>query len=464
VRLTPILTVVTVAIAAALPGYSQGAARPPLGELSASFEALAARVRPAVVQIFSTGYAPLEDNGDSTNTGSPITRQTSTGSGVILSPDGYIVTNNHVVAGARRIEVKLATRDPGHAHEMTVSAKLVGADRESDLAVIKIDRTGLPTLALGDSSRLRQGQLVLAFGNPLGLEGSVSMGIISSTARRVKPDDTHVYIQTDAPINPGNSGGPLVDTDGRVAGINTFILTQSGGSEGIGFAVPSDTVRLAYDQIRKDGHVHRGHIGLTAQSITPALAKGLGLSQDWGVVVSDLEPGGPAAKAGLQAGDIVAALNGKEMEDASQLENSVYMLAMTDSVDLTVIRDRDTMHVAVAVHEREDDPQRFADMVTPENNLIPRLGILAIELSEKLTALLPELRHEYGLVVAARSAGAPYSGGALLPGDVIYEINRSPAATVKFLRDTLDSMKPGDAAVLQIEREGKLMYIPIELE
>ena len=463
-RLTPILTVVTAAIAAALPGYSQGRGAPALGDLSASFEALAARVRPAVVQIFSTGYAPVEENGDSTNTGSLLTRQTSTGSGVILAPDGYIVTNNHVVDGARRIEVKLATRDPGHAQAMTVPAKVVGTDRESDLAVIKIDRTGLPTLPLADSSRLRQGQLVMAFGNPLGLEGSVSMGIISSTARRVKPDDSHVYIQTDAPINPGNSGGPLVDTEGRVAGINTFILTQSGGSEGIGFAVPSDTVRLAYDQIRKDGHVHRGHIGLSAQSITPTLAKGLGLARDWGVVVGDLEPGGPAAKAGLQVGDIVAALNGKEMEDASQLENAVYMLAMTQTVDLTVIRDRDTMHITVAVHEREDDPQRFADMVTPENNLVPKLGILAIELSEKLTAMLPELRHEYGLVVAARSASAPYSGGALQTGDVIYEINRSPAVTVKFLRDTLDSMKPGEGAVLQVEREGKLMYIPIELE
>ena len=463
-RLTPILTVVTAAIGGALPGYSQGAARPSLGELSTSFEALAARVRPAVVQIFSTGYAPVEDNGDSTNTGSPITRQTSTGSGVILAPDGYIVTNNHVVAGARRIEVKLAARDPGHAKEMTVPAKLVGADRESDLAVIKIDRTGLPTLTLGDSSRLHQGQLVMAFGNPLGLEGSVSMGIISSTARRVKPDDTHVYIQTDAPINPGNSGGPLVDTEGRVAGINTFILTQSGGSEGIGFAVPSDTVRLAYDQIRKDGHVHRGHIGLTVQSITPALARGLGLSQDWGAVVSDLEPGEGAQKAGLKEGDIIAALNGKEMEDASEVENAVYGLAMTDTVDLTVIRDSNTMHFTVPVHEREDDPQRFADMVTPENNLVSKLGILAIELSEKLAALLPDLRHEYGLVVAARSASAPYSGGAIQPGDVIYEINRSPAVTVKFLRDTLEAMKPGDAAVLQIEREGKLMYIPIELE
>ena len=141
--------------------------------------------------------------------------------------------------------------------------------------MIKIDRTGLPNLALGDSSQLRQGQLVMAFGNPLGLEGSVSMGMVSSTARQLKPDDPMIYVQTDAPINPGNSGGPLVDTEGRVVGINTFILTQSGGSEGIGFAMPSNLVRNEYEQIIKDGHVHRGQIGIVAQSITPAIAKGL---------------------------------------------------------------------------------------------------------------------------------------------------------------------------------------------
>lgn len=435
-----------------------------LRELSGSFETLAARVRPAVVQIFSTGYAPAQESDDSTNTGSLLTRQTSTGSGVILSPDGYIVTNNHVVQGARKIEVKLATRDPAHAQAMTVAAKLVGTDAESDLAVIKIDRTNLPTLELGDSNQLHQGQLVMAFGNPLGLEGSVSMGIISSTARQIKPDDPHVYIQTDAPINPGNSGGPLVDVNGRVVGLNTFIFTQSGGSEGIGFAIPSDGVRVVYDQIRKDGHVHRGHIGISVQSITPLLAKGLGLPQDWGVVVSDLEQDGPAEKVGVKIGDIVQKLDGTTIEDASQLENAVYRLSLTQSVDLTLLRDGKVINLTVPVHEREDDPERFADMVTPENNLIPKLGILAIELSDDLAAKLPDLRHNYGLVVAARSASAPYSGGALEPGDVIYEINHTPTVSLKVVRETLDGMKSGDAAVLQVERDGSLMYIPIELE
>jgi serine protease Do len=454
---------------------AQAAAQPPkpaesaranplsLRDLSASYEALTARVRPAVVQIFSTGYATVEE-GDSTNTAGLLSRQRSTGSGVILSTDGYIVTNNHVVQGARKIEVKLATGSRNRAQESTLPARLVGVDRDADLAVIKIERTGLPPLTLGDSNDLRQGQLVIAFGNPLGLEGSVSMGVVSSTARRLKPDDPMVYVQTDAAINPGNSGGPLVDTEGRVVGINTFILTQSGGSEGIGFAIPSNGVRRSYEQIRKDGHVHRGQIGVVVQSITPVMAKGLNLPQDWGVIASDVLPDGPAGKAGLMVGDVIQTLNGRTMEDAPELENAVYRLMLDEKVSLGVLREGKPLNLTVAVIERDDDPQRFADMVNPDDNLVRRLGILAIEISDKLADLLPELRHDYGIVVAARAADAPYSGAALAPGDVIYEINHTPAVTIKALRATLDAMKPGDPAVLQIERNGKLMYIPIELE
>lgn len=439
--------------------------RPPasLGDFSASLESLAAKVRPAVVQIFSTSYAAPEE-GDSGSNTALLTRQTSTGSGVILSQDGYIVTNNHVVEAARKIEVKLPAENGTRARETTLPARLVGADRDSDLAVIKIERTGLPTLELADSNQLHQGQVVLAFGNPLGLEGSVSMGIVSSTARRIKTDDPHVYIQTDAPINPGNSGGPLVDIEGRVVGLNTFIITQSGGSEGIGFAIPSNGVRRAYQQIRADGHVHRGHIGISVQSITPVLAKGLNLPQDWGVLVSDVEPDGGAESAGVKAGDVIQSLNGRVMEDASQIENAIYRLTLKDSVDLTLLRNGQTVKVTVPVHETEDDPQRFADMVNPDDNLVAKLGILAIELSDKLSGMLPELRHSYGLVVAARSANAPYSGGALEPGDVIYEINHTPTTSVKLLRDALDAMKSGDDAVLQVERQGRLLYIGIELE
>ena len=434
-----------------------------LRELSASFETLAGKVRPAVVQIFSTGYSAAEESVG-TNAGSLLSTQRSTGSGVILTADGYIVTNNHVVQGARKIEVKLPALSRSHAEESTMPAKLIGVDRETDLAVVKVDRIDLPVLALGDSNDLRQGQVVMAFGNPLGLEGSVSMGIVSSVARRLKPDDSMVYVQTDAPINPGNSGGPMVDTEGRVIGINTFIFTQSGGSEGLGFAIPSNVVRNIFEQIRKDGHVHRGQIGIVAQSITKGMAKGLRLPQDWGVIASDVTPDGPADKAGLKIGDIIQTLNGRQMEDAPQLETAIYRLKLSDLVNVTVLRDGKTIDFTIPVIEREDDPQRFADMVNPEDNLVPRLGILGIEISEKLAEMLPELRHEYGIVVAARSANLPYSGGSLETGDVIYEINHAPTLTIKTLRSTLEAMKPGDEVVLEIERGGKLLYVTLELE
>ncbi len=434
-----------------------------LRELSASYEGLAARVRPAVVQIFSTGYSTAEE-GAGLNAGSLLSTQRSTGSGVILAADGYIITNNHVVQGARKIEVKLPGSNQAHERESVIVAKLIGVDRETDLAVIKVDRKDLPLLALGDSNDLRQGQVVMAFGNPMGLEGSVSMGIVSSVARRLKPDDSMVYVQTDAPINPGNSGGPMVDTEGRVIGINTFIFTQSGGSEGLGFAIPSNVVRNIYDQIRKDGHVHRGQIGIVAQSITSGMAKGLGLAQDWGVIASDVTPDGPAAKEGVKIGDIIQSLNGRTMEDAPQLETAIYRLKLSDIVTVTVLRGDQTLKFSVPVIERDDDPQRFADMVNPDDNLIPKLGILGIEISDKVAEMLPELRHEYGVLVAARSANVPYSGDAIATGDVIYEINHTPTLTIKTLRATLDAMKPGDDVVLEVERSGKLIYVALELE
>lgn len=294
-----------------------------LRTLSDSIQSLTQSVRGSVVQVFSTGYSLGGDEAQSSGTTAGlVTRQSSSGSGVIVSADGYIITNNHVVQNARRVRVQLAwSPDAAPADNARNSlmrgtmleAKVIGTDREVDLAVLKIEPPRpLQVLKLADSELLKQGEIVLAFGNPLGLENSVSLGVVSSVERQVRPDDPLGYIQTDAPINPGNSGGPLVNSNGEVVGINTFILSQSGGSEGIGFAIPSNIVSSVYEQIRKDGHVHRGEIGVDVQSITPELASGLSLKQDWGIILADVDPDGPAAKSGLQPGDIVVSVNGKK--------------------------------------------------------------------------------------------------------------------------------------------------------
>jgi serine protease Do len=290
------------------------------------------------------------------------------------------------------------------------------------------------------------------------------MGIVSSTSREIHPDDMVAYIQTDAPINPGNSGGPLIDSEGRIIGINTFILSESGGSEGLGFAIPSNIVATVYSQLRKVGHVHRGRVGMAVQTITPAMADGLQLGRDWGVVASDVQPDGPADKAGVKIGDIILTLNRRVMHNARQLEAYIYRSPMRQHVTLGILRGKDQLEINVPVIDTVDDPQRFADMVNPEDNLVPRLGILAIGIDKKLAEMLPNLRNSYGLVVAAGSTTDLTSGTGLQPGDVIYSVNGFPVTTVEALKKKLDQFKSGAAFVMQIERSGRLMYIPIELE
>ena len=429
--------------------------------LSLSIEGLVARVRHSVVQIFATGYGPAED-ADAGKTGYFV-KQRNTGSGVILSADGFILTNAHVVRGSRRIQVRLqGSRDRSRREGETLEATLVGQDREADLAVLKINRTGLPFLEFGDSDELEQGQMVLAFGNPLGLEGSVSMGIVSATARQIRTDDPMIYIQTDAPINPGNSGGPLVDDQGRVIGINSMILSQSGGSEGLGFAVPSSVARNIYDQVRRDGHVHRGQIGVRTQTITPVIAKGLHLAQNWGVLVSDVVPEGPSDEAGVKVGDVIRKLNGKTVENARELDVNIYRHPLHDTVHLEVLRGSATLNMDVAVDERVDDPERFADMVNPEKNLVARLGILGIAIDKTTAPLLPDLRNPHGVLVAAISEASAETG--LEAGDVIYSVDKEPVSTIAGLQKTLEARRSGDTVVLQLERDGELTYLAFELE
>jgi serine protease Do len=453
--------------APALHAQTPAARRPPaaLDQLNDALEDLAGRVGPSVVQVLVTSYATQSSSG-----GALLSKERSGGSGVILDPAGYIVTNAHVVDGARRIQVLLPQSGgkPGASvlrpRGRRVGAQLVGLDKETDLAVLKVQEQGLPALALGDSESLRQGQVVLAFGSPLGLENSASLGVVSSSARQLAADNPMIYIQTDAPINPGNSGGPLVDVEGRVVGINTLMLTLSGGSEGLGFAAPSNIVRGVFEQIRQTGRVHRGDIGARVQTLTPTLAAGLGLERNEGVIVSDVDPAGSAEAAGLQPGDLILTLDGKPMENARQLNVNLYRRAPGAAVALDVLRGSQRLSLVPTVRERVDSAERLGAMVSSEANLIPRLGLLGLSLDAELAKLLPALRTRAGVVVAAVSPDGPNWQDPIVAGDVIISANGQSVTSVEGLRSLLVRLKVGDALALQVERQGHLNYLAVEIE
>ncbi len=438
----------------------------PLHVFSQSVQALTATVTKSVVQIVATGYGFTSEK---TPTDTALFEpQEAIGSGVILSSDGYIVTNAHVVQGARRIRVRLpgleeAGPDDSKPHG-PVTAKLVGLDRQSDLAVLKIDLTNLPHLELADSDQLKQGQVVFAFGSPQGLENSVTMGVISATARQVSEDNPTTYVQTDAPINPGNSGGPLVDVDGQVVGIDTFILSESGGSEGLGFAIPSNVVRNIYEQLKTEGHVHRGQIGVYLRTVTPDLAEGLKLPRSHGVLLEDVTPGSSADKAGLKVGDLVTDIGGKPVGDVKQFATQLFTYKIGEVAPIGIVRDGKEVTVNVTVAERPDDPQRFADMVTGPGNVVGRLGIVGITINDDLRKLLPDLRIPSGVIVAARTPASSLLGEGPEPGDVIHSVNTVSVTDIAGLKKALETIGSGDAIVLQIERDGALSYLVMESE
>ena len=273
-----------------------------------------------------------------------------------------------------------------------------------------------------------------------------------------------VYIQTDATINPGNSGGPLVNSHGEVVGVNTLILSQSGGSEGIGFAAPSNIVRAVYEQLRATGAVNRGAIGVYAQTITPVLAEVLGLSRSWGVVIGDVFPNGPAEQAGVRIGDVIVSLDGKPMENGRQFDVNLYRRRVGRNVELELLRDGKTRTVKVKVIARPGPTSQFLAMVDPERNLVPQLGILALDRTPEIERMLPPLRRDSGVIVAGRSIDAPFWKGGLLPGDVIYTINQRSVGNLREMSKILDDLKVYDSVVIQIERQSQLQFIAFELE
>jgi len=433
-----------------------------LEQLSSSLQDVAKRVQPAVVRILNSAYAI--ENEDEHSGDAVVSQQRSSGSGILISTDGYIVTNAHVVQGARRLRVRLNNR-ASKAGSHLVEAKLIGMDRQTDLAVIKIDLTGLPFLTFADSSSLNQGQIVLAFGSPLGLENSVSMGVISAVDRQLNADSPLSFVQTDAAINPGNSGGPLVDTAGEVVGLNTFILTKSGGSEGVGFAIPSNLVSSICRQIRTEHHVHHHQVGIFVRAITPALAQALNLPTEDGVLIEDVTPQSPAEAAGLNVGDIIVAVHAKPIPNVRQFALNMYSYAVGDKAEIDVLRGEKKLSFAVPVVERGDDPQRFEDLVTEEENSIAKLGILGLTVDEKVSAMLPPLRANGGVLVAAKMAtGGAYFGNEFAAGDVIHAVNGKEIKDVASLKVSLESLSSDSALVIQVERSGILQFVVLETD
>ncbi len=442
-----------------------------LQQFSESVEALVKRVSPSVVQVLVTGYGPLDDR-EQNDADLIIGRQRTMGSGVVIDGDGYIVTNAHVVSGSHRVEVVLpdASADEApirslkNARGRTVDAHVIGVSREVDLALLKVDVSGLPAIPIADYDLLRPGQLVFAFGSPEGLRNSVTMGVVSAVARQAYPDHPMVYIQTDAPINHGNSGGPLVNVRGELVGINAFILSDSGGSQGLGFAIPSAVVSVAYTQLRKHGHLHRGGIGLDVQTVTPDLARALSLPQDWGVIVSDLLPGGPSDVAGLQPRDIIVSIDGRPVDSLPYFAFQLYTRRAGDHVKLTILRGREHIALDVPMIERPDDLDRLADLVDPEKSLVPRLGVLGVSIDERILAMLPALRIGSGVVVAGRTQDPRAADVSLLAGDVIHSVNGVTILSLEQLRSALDKLNAHGSVALQIERDGKFSFVSFQLD
>jgi serine protease Do len=430
---------------------------------------VAERVLPAVVQISVSGFGLSREPSDSERV---IERQRGIGSGVIVDPSGYIITNAHVISGSQRIQVLMTSVTTElvpyqtsllHRHRR-FEARLIGTHRLTDLALLKIEAQGLPFIPLQEAYRARLGQTVLAVGSPQGLDHTVTKGIVSALGRQRNLDHPMIYIQTDAPINPGNSGGALVDRDGNLLGINTFIYTQGGGSEGLGFAIPEPTVRFVYQELKEHGRVRQTVIGANAQTITPTLSAGLKLPQDWGVIVSDVSPGGPADKAGLNPKDIVVAVDNRAIDSLPKFAASMFLHAHDEPVAMDVLRNGQTMKLFIPAIEAPGGADSLADLIDPQNGLIAPLGIFVLELNKSIAGTLAGLRSSSGVIVAGKVGYLPAIDTDLAVGDVIRSINGLGLSGTRELRDALERFKAGDPVVLEIERQGTYQFVSFDME
>lgn len=371
-------------------------------------------------------------------------KQQALGSGVVISPDGYIVTNHHVVDGAEQITVDLTDR-------RSFPAKVVGTDQPSDLAVLKIDAKDLPVLTLGDSDKVRVGDIVLAVGNPLGVGQTVTMGIISAKGRRTGLSDGSFedFLQTDAPINQGNSGGALVNTNGDLVGINSQILSPSGGNIGIGFAIPSNMTRTVTEQLINKGRVRRGQLGVYVQSVTEDIAQALGLKDARGVVVSGVQKGSAAEKAGLKQGDVITAINGNAVNDSNELRNMVASSQPGTDVTLTIVRDGREQQLKVTLGELSENGNTSGEENRGGGQGQSEGGKLGLEVAPLTPDLAQRLRlpeDKQGLVVTSVDPSGPASDAGIQQGDLIEQANRQPVKSVEDLRGAIQGA--GDRPVL----------------
>jgi serine protease Do len=378
-------------------------------------------------------------------------RERSLGSGVIVTPDGYVLTNNHVIEGAQDIRVTLADR-------REFKAKLVGGDPKSDIALLKLPGGGFPIVALGDASRVEVAEIVLAIGNPFGLSQTVTMGIVSAVGRaNVGIADYEDFIQTDAAINPGNSGGALVNARGELIGINTAIFSQSGGYMGIGFAVPVTMARQVMDQLVRRGRVTRGYLGVAVQEITPAVARGLGLAAARGILVGDVTADGPAARAGLRRGDVIVAVNGKPVDDVGHFRNLVAATAPGTRLRLTIVRDGREQTIEVAAGEL---PERGPASATAPARPDP-LGVSVADVTPEVARRLGLPPGVRGAVIAEVLPGGLAAEAGLRPGDVVQEVNRRPVRSARDFARAVEEARNGDL-VLLVNRGGSTAYVVVE--
>ncbi|WP_233831938.1 DegQ family serine endoprotease [Paraburkholderia sp. ZP32-5] len=395
------------------------------------------------------GGVPGMQGGGGEGGEAPDQPSASLGSGFIISNDGYILTNAHVVDGANVVTVKLTDK-------REFKAKVVGADKQSDVAVLKIDASNLPTVKIGDPRQSKVGQWVVAIGSPYGFDNTVTSGIISAKSRSLPHENYTPFIQTDVPVNPGNSGGPLFNLQGEVIGINSMIYSQTGGFQGLSFAIPINEAIKVKDDLVKTGHVSRGRLGVAVQGLNQTLADSFGMQKPQGALVSSVDAGGPAAKAGLQPGDVILSVNGDEVSDSSDLPAKIAGLAPGSSATLKVWRDKASKDVKVTIGSFSDAKLASAGKAEQQTQLQGRLGVAVRPLTpeEKSSASV-----SHGLLV--QQAGGAAASAGIQPGDVILAVNGRPVTSIDQLKQMISGA--GNSIALLIQRDNAQIFVPVDL-